>query len=275
MSPKSFAPNGGSGGSRLTTRGWFKRQSPGRTRRAGRRRPLLDTLENRQLLSVTVGTDQTDYIAGATAQISASGFLAGETVQFQVLHTDGTPNTGANEQPWQVTDTSGTGDIQTSWNLASNDTGSFELIAVGQTSGSVATALFDDSTAYSPPITPAAPTVATDLSDYIPGSTVNISAAGFQPNETVQFQVLHTDGTPNTGANEQPWLVTDASGQGNIQTSWYLNTNDSGPSFTVVAIGQTSGSPWRPTTSRTQPPPSAAWASLRPFSVARATGPGP
>jgi hypothetical protein len=45
----------------------------------------------------------------------------------------------------------------------------------------------------------------------------------------------------NSGPNEAPWQVTDTSGTGNLQTSWYLDPTDSGPSFEVIAIGQTSG----------------------------------
>jgi len=203
---------------------------------------VLEFLEHRELLSVTVMTDQTDYAPAATAQISASGFLAGETVQFQVLHTDGTANTGSNETPWQVTDTSGMGNLQTSWYLDPADTGSFEVIAVGQTSGDVATALFDDSTAYSPPIVPAASSVATDQSNYGAGDTAIINSSGFLAGETVQFQVLHTDGSSNSGSDHAPWQVTDTSGTGNIQTSWYVDPSDNaGASLRVIAIGQTSG----------------------------------
>src|SRR5947207_6734766 len=36
-------------------------------------------------------TDHTDYPPGSTAQVSGSGFNAGETVELQVLHADGKP----------------------------------------------------------------------------------------------------------------------------------------------------------------------------------------
>ena len=65
--------------------------------------PAFEPMESRMLLSgASVWTNQVDYLPGNTAVINASGFLAGETVQFQVLHTDGTSNTGTNEVPWQV-----------------------------------------------------------------------------------------------------------------------------------------------------------------------------
>ena len=49
------------------------------------------------------------------------------------------------------------------------------------------------------PITPRSPEVVTDQSDYAPGSTAYIIGTGFLPKETVNLQVLHADGTLNTG----------------------------------------------------------------------------
>jgi hypothetical protein len=202
----------------------------------------LEILEDRTLLSAAVATDLVNYTPGGTALITATGFQPGETVQFQVLHTDGTANTGANEAPWQVADTSGAGNLQTGWNLDPADTGSFEVIAVGKTLGEVATCLFSDASAYTNPIVPPTSSVVTDQSDYVPGSTAVINASGFRPGETVQFQVLHTDGSSNAGTDHAPWQVTDTSGQGNVQTSWYVDPSDNaGASLRVIAIGETSG----------------------------------
>src|SRR5688572_14884149 len=75
---------------------------------ASRRRKVsqfqFESLENRHLLAANVVTDQFDYSPGETAQITASDFGVGETVRFQVLHIDGTPNTGGGHEPWHVTD---------------------------------------------------------------------------------------------------------------------------------------------------------------------------
>ena len=102
-------------------------------------------------------------------------------------------------------------------------------------------------------------TVVTDLPDYAPGATAHILASEFAVGETVQFQVLHTDGVPNTGGGHEPWLVTDGVmgdfdndgvmdgdldgvADGNIQTTWYVNPDDSGDSaFELTATGLTSG----------------------------------
>ena len=51
------------------------------------------------------------------------------------------------------------------------------------------------------------PCVENDLLDYPPGTTAQISGYGFQPGEIVQLQVLHIDGTPNTGEGRDAWQV--------------------------------------------------------------------
>jgi hypothetical protein len=87
--------------------------------------------------------------------------------------------------------------------------------------------------------------VATDMSDYAPGQTAHIFASSFQPGETVQFQVLHNDGTPNTGNGHLPWNVADGGAadldgkvDGNIETTWYVDPDDSNlSSFNLTATG--------------------------------------
>src|SRR5262245_3742104 len=87
--------------------------------------------------------------------------------------------------------------------------------------------------------------VATDKLDYLPGDTALIQATGYQVGEAVQFQVLHTDGTPNTGNGHTPWSVIDGGAgdmdglaNGNIKTSWYVDPDDSaGSSFRLTALG--------------------------------------
>ncbi len=62
------------------------------------------------------------------------------------------------------------------------------------------------------------PYVTTDKLDYFPGETAYIAGSGYQASETVQLQVLHTDGTANTGAGHSPWQVTDG-----VTTPAYLD----------------------------------------------------
>jgi hypothetical protein len=91
--------------------------------------------------------------------------------------------------------------------------------------------------------------VITDRLDYQPGDTAQIIASGYQPGEAVQFQVLHNDGTPNTGNGHLPWTVVDGSNNdldgkvdGNIRTTWYVDSDDSaGSSFDLTAQGQATG----------------------------------
>src|SRR5688500_8379045 len=116
---------------------WFTHRRSASTRQkikrpsaAVRRRKLrqLETLESRLLLAADVFTDQVDYAPGQTVHIFASDFAAGEAVQFQVLHIDGTPNTGNGHLPWTVVDGSGddldgvvNGNIHTTWYVDPDD----------------------------------------------------------------------------------------------------------------------------------------------------------
>jgi hypothetical protein len=188
----------------------FRRPIRNRTTPRNKLRLAAESLEDR-IAPAIVTTDLINYSPGGTAEINANGFMPGENVQFQVLHTDGTANTGANEAPWQVTDVSGLGNLETSWYLDPTDTGSFEVIAVGQTSGAVATTVFADSSLYSTPIVPATVSVATDQTNYGAGDTAVISSGTFQLGETVKYQVLRTDGGSNAPSDHAPWLVTDGS----------------------------------------------------------------
>jgi hypothetical protein len=138
------------------------------------RRPLsrrlnVEQLESRTLMSsgpTTLSTDKPDYAPGTTAIISGTGFQVGETVQLQVLHTDGLPNSGPDHAPWDVTDgytgpaymdAAGfmhlpdldgkvDGNIQTSWTMdADAANSSFVATAVGLSSADTAQATFTDS----------------------------------------------------------------------------------------------------------------------------------
>ena len=91
--------------------------------------------------------------------------------------------------------------------------------------------------------------MATDQTDYLPGDTAQICASGFNSGDQIQFQVLHTDGTPNTGAGHDPWTVIDGSADdgdgivdGNASTAWYVNPDDSaGSSFELTATDLNTG----------------------------------
>ena len=92
------------------------------------------------------------------------------------------------------------------------------------------------------------PSVTTDLEDYPPGATAIITGENFDSGETIELQVLHTDGIPNTGGGHDPWFVTDGGlgdldgiVDGDFETTWYVNPDDSANSaFELTATGLTS-----------------------------------
>src|SRR5262249_27090927 len=70
--------------------------------------------------NATLVSDKTDYLSGSTANLTGTGFVAGETVTLQVLHADGTMATGAEHAPWTVT-AGETGDFTTTWHVCEDD----------------------------------------------------------------------------------------------------------------------------------------------------------
>lgn len=91
--------------------------------------------------------------------------------------------------------------------------------------------------------------VTTDLDDYPPGATAIITGENFDPGETIELQVLHTDDIPNTGGGHEPWQITDGGAgdldgkvDGKFKTIWYVNPDDSANSaFKLTATGLNSG----------------------------------
>ena len=159
-----------------------------------RRQLFLERLEERSLLA-SVMTDKLDYAPAETALITASGFQSGESVQFQVLHNDGTPNTVNGHFPWTVTDGSAAdldgavnGNIRSCWYVDPDDSAfsSFSITANGLLSGLSASTTFTDA--------PAA-----DLVQLIPNSLAQGTAADLsqRPARTApQFAQLF-QGPPN------------------------------------------------------------------------------
>jgi hypothetical protein len=142
----------------------LRNRKPSRlARRKMQNRLQLEPLESRLLMAADVITDQVDYAPGQTAHIVASDFAIGETVRFQVLHIDGTPNTGHGHLPWDVTDGIrgdfdndgildgdldgiADGNIATTWYVHPDDSAgsTFELAARGLASGQTAFRVFTD-----------------------------------------------------------------------------------------------------------------------------------
>ncbi len=86
------------------------------------------------------------------------------------------------------------------------------------------------------------PSVTTDSTDYLPGSTVSITGSGFQPNEIITLQVLHSDnnGDNDTSAAHQPWVL-QADNSGNFSSTWVIpsDQNEIG-ALLLLASGQLS-----------------------------------
>lgn len=91
-------------------------------------------LDQRSLDGATpsVSTDLLDYLPGSTATITASGFIVGSTIEFQVFHAldagadavygtlddtiDGAANAaGAGHEPWTVTEGVRTAGATATW----------------------------------------------------------------------------------------------------------------------------------------------------------------
>jgi hypothetical protein len=211
----------------------------------------LERLEEREMLAADVTTDQADYFPGQTAYILASDFAIGETIEFQVLHIDGTPNTGNGHVPWQVTD-GVTGDyngdgildgdldgvadgsIRTSWFVDPDDSAgsTFELTAQGLSSGSLATTVFTDDGNDSPTNILGDPNWL-DVSGVNPVTTIT-APAGFVISKIAiksgngAFGVPEPDnvdpGDDNTGDQHSGVIYADS-------------TYGTGNGFTVVGIG--------------------------------------
>jgi hypothetical protein len=147
---------------------------------------LLERLEDRQLLSVMVATDQTDYAPGSTALITGSGFQPGDTINLQVVHTDGNPDVSPPNDPWTIT-ADDSGNISSSWYVdpASSTGDSLELIATDPATGDSAVADFTDSvTSFSP----------TSIAEGSGSFTLTVNGGGF----TGTSQVTWTVGTTVT-----------------------------------------------------------------------------
>ena len=108
--------------------------------------------------AATLVTDKDDYRPGATAIITGDGFQGNETVQLQVVHADGTPDTGEDHEPWQVTATNG--HFVTTWSVCTDDcVGSLlQVTAIGLSSSLTAQAFFTDAN------------VGIDFSQYVNGN---------------------------------------------------------------------------------------------------------
>ncbi|MFM7844719.1 MAG: beta strand repeat-containing protein, partial [Planctomycetota bacterium] len=110
------------------------------------RQMVAESLEDRQLMAAEVFTDKLDYAPNTTAIITTgtdggftNNFFVGETIEFQVVRTDGIDSYGPSSEPWQVTD--GVGGFEP----YQSETGTWVYPDLdGQADGLVATTWFVD-----------------------------------------------------------------------------------------------------------------------------------
>src|SRR5262249_9748812 len=93
--------------------------------------------------TASISTDRATYVAGEVVTISGRDFAAGEVVTLQVIHADGTAESGMGHEPTTaIVGTDGT--FQTTWTIAAADTAGPQLVATasGNSSGGVTPAAF-------------------------------------------------------------------------------------------------------------------------------------
>src|SRR5438093_13732266 len=86
---------------------------------------------------------------------------------------------------------------------------------------------------------PKAATVVTDLSDYPPGTQVNVIGTGWLAGEVVELTFTETATTPPGGYTDGPFVFyATADGLGNIANGdFYTDQHDTGVTFTLTAKG--------------------------------------
>src|SRR5215217_8429840 len=85
-----------------------------------------------------------------------------------------------------------------------------------------------------------AQTLTTDKSDYAPGTTCTLTGSGFAAGEEVSLQVLHADGTPDTGEDHDAWPIT-AGDDGGFTATWHVCTDDCVGALLRATADQASG----------------------------------
>src|SRR5206468_7329920 len=148
-----------------------------------------------------VWTDYDDYPPGTPVGIKANGFLPGESVTLQVLHTDGTnDNTSSTaHDSWEVT-ADANGDFSTIWNIPADEDelgATLEVTATGQSSRLSAKATFTDAVNIS-----------------ISASDATAAESGSPASNTGTFTVSRPGGAVNDGAVTVTYSISGTAGNG-------------------------------------------------------------
>lgn len=177
-----------------------------------RRRLYLEQLEDRIVPSAALMTDQFDYTPGSTAVISGSGFQPGETIQLNVVGTNGTNSSRT------LTD-GADGNFTANWYVdPSNVNSTLTATATGLSSGLTAKATFmDDNNSFSGSIyttTSTGTKVNANIFDlktdvYLNGGPQNTNSAGL-PDGIYFFQVTTPNWSPAQSDLTKGLLSSDA-----------------------------------------------------------------
>ena len=176
----------------------------------------------------SIASDNEQYTAGQTVQLTGQNWQAGEAVHVVVDDAGGDPWTHAADLT-----AAADGTVADSFPLPETVTGAFTVTATAP-SGSATTTF----TVSAPPPPLAAPTISSDKGNYLPGATVQLTGANWTPGSTVHVVV---DDDKN-----DPWSHTAdviAAADRTIADSFPLPTGLVA-NFTVTAtgaLGQTAG----------------------------------
>ncbi|MEQ1606381.1 MAG: hypothetical protein ABL999_16080 [Pyrinomonadaceae bacterium] len=172
----------------------------------------------------TVVTDKVRYLAGEVVNISGSGFAPNSNVRIKVVHADNTAESGGNHEESTVS-VNAEGAFGTTWQVGLDQNG-FLFTVVTESAANVSFGRVAN--------------VATNKFDYNSGETAVITGEGFNPGENVTLLVVHSNGRTG-GAGHLPFTVI-ADSAGRVNTTWYVNPDDSADSiFRLTAHGASSG----------------------------------
>lgn len=84
------------------------------------------------------------------------------------------------------------------------------------------------------------PSLVTDQQNYLPGDTVILMGAGFQPGETVDVSIAIDDDANNVHIGDYDWMVELANDSGEFTTFWTVPLEAYGMTLRATALGLTS-----------------------------------
>jgi Domain of unknown function (DUF5979) len=143
----------------------------------------------------SVVTDQSEYAPGSTVHITGTGFATSCEARIEI-----TPTGGGSEPVVIEVETSSDGELVSDY-VVNGDAGTYEVRALGVDDAELASATFTVTAEESSPGECAArgtESVATDKSEYAPGSTVHITGDGYAASCDLRVEVTRPNGSAVT-----------------------------------------------------------------------------